>query len=57
MGLMPSVIADRINDIAAESFGDIILEERDGAWCVILDYLDEVREALSFAEKDSDENG
>ncbi len=57
MGLMPSVIADRINDIAAESFGDIILEERDGAWCVILDYLDEVREALSSAEKDSDENG
>lgn len=54
MGTVADVVADRVNEIAAENFGDIILEERDGAWCVILDYLDEVREALSSRKKDSD---
>ncbi len=50
-GTVADAMADRVNELAAENFGDIILEERNGAWCVILDYLDEVREALSLYKK------
>jgi len=41
-GLSPSLMADAINAKAADEFGDIILEEKDGAFCVLEDYYDEI---------------
>lgn len=37
-GVMLDAIADKINDIAAEVFGDIILEDCDGGYTIIEDY-------------------
>ena len=44
MNKMIDAVADEINDIAVEAFGDVILEEADGAYAIIEDY----REQLSF---------
>ena len=44
MNKMIDAVADEINDIAVETFGDVILEETDGAYAIIEDY----REQLSF---------
>ena len=47
-GEMMDSIADRINEIAADVIGDILLEENeDGGYCVIEDYADLWREAES----------
>ncbi len=50
-GMLPDSVADRINDIAAELFGDIILEDDGELYRVIDDYAEEVREMLE------DQNG
>ena len=39
-GEMIDSIADRINEIAADVLGDILLEEGGGGYCVIADYRD-----------------
>ncbi len=44
MGKMVDAAADEINEIAAEIFGDVILEENDGLYVIIEDY----REQLAF---------
>ena len=44
MGRMVDAVADEINEIAAEIFGDVILEDNGSHYAVILDY----REQLSF---------
>lgn len=42
-GEMPDAIADRINTIAGELFGDIILEDAGGFYTVIEDYEEDLR--------------
>ncbi len=37
-GMLPEVFADRLNELAAEELGDILIEENGGAFCVIEDY-------------------
>ena len=44
MGKMADAVADEINEIAAEVFGDVILEDDEGGYVVIEDY----REQISF---------
>lgn len=43
-GMMPDAVADRINTAAAELMGDVILEENDGVYEIIEDYLDDLIE-------------
>ena len=45
LGLLTDVLADRINDLAAEHTGDILLEEDGGGYAVIEDYI-ELAESL-----------
>lgn len=42
-GMMPDAIADKINTIAGDIFGDIILEDSDGCYTVIEDYREDLR--------------
>ncbi|MBR2445583.1 MAG: TerB N-terminal domain-containing protein [Clostridia bacterium] len=44
MGKMIDAVADEINEIAAEIFGDVILEDGEGGYAIIEDY----REQISF---------
>lgn len=37
-GMLPDLLADEINELAADAFGDILLEESDGGYTVIEDY-------------------
>jgi hypothetical protein len=43
---LPDIIADRINTLAADIFGDIILEDIGGCYAVLEDYEEELRGAL-----------
>lgn len=43
-GLMLDAIVDKINTVAGDILGDILLEEEDGAYGVIEDYLDFLQE-------------
>ena len=45
-GALPEVLADEVNGIAADLFGDILLEECDGAFAVIEDYREILEEIL-----------
>lgn len=38
-GVMPEYVADEINRIGAELYGDVLIEEADGVWRPIEDYL------------------
>ena len=40
MGKLPDAIVDEINEIAAEAYGDILVEDRDGQLSVIEDYIE-----------------
>ena len=40
MGKMPDALADSINEIAVEVYGDALIEESDGGYSVIEDYLE-----------------
>lgn len=46
-GSLPDIIADRINTLAADVFGDIVLEETEGIYTVIEDYEEEIGGALN----------
>ena len=39
-GLMPDAVADKINTVAGDLLGDILLEDVGGAYAIIEDYLD-----------------
>ncbi len=39
-GKMPELVAEEINEIGYELIGDALVEERDGAYAVIEDYMD-----------------
>ena len=43
-GEMPDAIADKINTVAGDFVGDIILEEENGVYTVIEDYLEVLKE-------------
>jgi hypothetical protein len=43
MGKMIDAVADEINGIAADVFGDVILEEGDGGYAVIEDYKEQLQ--------------
>lgn len=38
MGLMPDAVADRINTVAGDMMGDIVLEEENGVYVILEDY-------------------
>jgi len=42
LGSMPDAVADRVNTVAADVFGDVILEETDGVYTVISDYFNDL---------------
>ncbi len=46
-GSLPDIIADRINTLAADLMGDILLEDIGGGYAVIEDYEEETRGALN----------
>ncbi len=46
-GSLPDIIADRINTLAADLMGDILLEDVGGGYAVIEDYEEETRGALN----------
>ena len=43
-GLMTDAVADRINTAAGELLGDVVLEEEGGAYVIVEDYLDYLKE-------------
>lgn len=43
LGRMIDAVADEINEIASEVFGDVILEDGDGAYVMIEDYREQLR--------------
>ena len=44
--LLPSVVADGINEAFFEEIGDSVIEENDGSLALIEDYVDDVRRLL-----------
>lgn len=44
--LTPELAADKVNEIAAEHMGDILLEEAENGYSVIEDYMDTVKDLL-----------
>ncbi len=42
-GSLPDIIADKINTIAADSMGDILLEDVGGGYAVLEDYIEETK--------------
>ena len=44
--LLPSVVADGINEAFFEEIGDSVIEENDGSLALVEDYLDDVRRLL-----------
>ena len=57
MGKMPDLLADEINELAAEHMGDVLLEETDDGYAVIEDYTDQVRALLTLADGKDGSNG
>jgi hypothetical protein len=53
-GELIDAIADRINELAAEQMGDVLLEERDGIYCVLEDYLEWAIELMLQGKDDED---
>jgi hypothetical protein len=49
LGLPLDVVADEINALAADAFGDILLEESDNGYAVIEDYRDLLDELIAQA--------
>ena len=45
-GAMRESVAEKINEVFADNFGDVILEESDGGYKVIDDYCEEIEEWL-----------
>jgi len=57
MGKMPDLLADEINELAAEHMGDVLLEETDDGYAVIEDYTDQARALLTLADGKDGSNG
>ena len=47
IGSLPDIIADRINTLAADTMGDILLEDIGGGYAVIEDYIEETKGAIN----------
>ena len=47
---LPDIMADKINTLAADLFGDIILEDLGGSYGVLEDYEEELRGALEYGK-------
>ena len=45
-GKLPDVLADEINSLSADRFGDILLEDTGDGWRLIEDYRDWLEEIL-----------
>ncbi len=52
LSLPSEIVADKINEIAADYIGDILLEESGNGFSVLDDYLETVRELLKFERND-----
>jgi hypothetical protein len=48
IGSLPDIIADRINTLAADTMGDILLEDIGGGYAVIEDYIEETKGAIKY---------
>lgn len=48
IGSLPDIIADRINTLAADIMGDILLEDIGGGYAVIEDYIEETKGAIKY---------
>lgn len=48
--LLPSILADAVNEKLLDLIGDTVLEETDGGYAVIEDYLDDVNSLLGQEE-------
>ena len=44
--VLPSVFIDAINEKAYDEIGDSIVEEGSGGWCLVDDYIEDVRALL-----------
>ena len=50
-GKLPDVLADEINSLSADRFGDILLEDTGDGWRLIEDYRDWLEEILGSRQK------
>lgn len=46
-GSLPDIIADKINTLAADTMGDILLEDIGGGYAVLEDYIEETKGAIN----------
>ena len=46
-GSLPDIIADKINTLAADTMGDILLEDVGGGYAVLEDYIEETKGAIN----------
>lgn len=51
-GMLLDVLADRVNELASELFGDILLEENGAAYAVIEDYESTLQDLLAEGKKE-----
>lgn len=47
-GSLPDIIADKINTLAADIMGDILLEDIGGGYAVLEDYVEETKGAINY---------
>ena len=48
VGSLPDIIADKINTLAADTMGDILLEDIGGGYAVLEDYIEEAKGAINY---------
>ena len=46
-GSLPDILADKINTLAADMMGDILLEDIGGGYAVLEDYIEETKGAIN----------
>ena len=51
LGSIPDAVADRINEVFSDNFGDIVLEAVDEGYAVIPDYREDVENWLTKIPK------
>ncbi len=51
-GMLLDLLADQINDLSAEHMGDILLEEKNGVYAVIEDYIELAERLLTDIQED-----
>ena len=48
-GMLPDALAERINTVASDTFGDIVIEQNErGGYAVIEDYVEDIRSMLKI---------